>query len=625
MRTAQDLLSELNASDESPRIEAKRAREAGRSILETVIAFANEPGLGGGHLLLGVDWEVNDKGDTRYWTAGVPDPDKLQRDLATQCASTLNVALRPEMAVERVDGHTVVVVFVPEADVSQKPIYLAATGLPKGAYRRVGSTDQRCVDEDLWVLRGASQPAFGPDMAPIADARLDDLDSAAVAEYRRLRALANPQAEELGYENADLLEALSAVRRVGRELKPTLAGLVLFGKAMALRRLFPALRVDYVRVVGTQWVDDPEARFQSVDIRQPLMLALPKAEAAIVDDLPKGFRLPEGELQSQQAPLLPRKVIREALANAVMHRSYQDHSPVQIVRYSNRIEMLNPGFSLKDMGSLGTPGSRLRNPAIAAVLHEINWAETKGSGIRTMRRLAADAGLPLPEFASDRQKNEFKTTLFLHHLLTEEDHAWLKSLTSEALSADEAKALIYARETGAVDNTACRDFSGLDTLQASNVLRRLRDRGLLEKQGAGNRTYYVLNGRQPEKAALAPDLFAHEGGKLDTESGNLAPESGNLDSRSLPPLPPDLAAKLSSKGKRTSPESLRQLIVDLCQWHELRADELAFLLGKDRKYLRNHHLTEMVKAGRLVFLYPESPNHKWQAYKRAEQEGPGKE
>jgi ATP-dependent DNA helicase RecG len=40
------------------------------------------------------------------------------------------------------------------------------------------------------------------------------------------------------------------------------------------------------------------------------------------------------------------------------------------------------------------------------VLHEINWVETKGSGIRTMRRLAADAGLLSPEFASNRQKNE---------------------------------------------------------------------------------------------------------------------------------------------------------------------------------------------------------------------------
>lgn len=48
MRNAQDLLAELNASDESPRIEAKRAREIGKSVMATVIAFANEPGLGGG-------------------------------------------------------------------------------------------------------------------------------------------------------------------------------------------------------------------------------------------------------------------------------------------------------------------------------------------------------------------------------------------------------------------------------------------------------------------------------------------------------------------------------------------------------------------------------------------------
>jgi hypothetical protein len=39
MRTAQDLLTELNASDESPRIEAKRARELGKSIMEPVIAL----------------------------------------------------------------------------------------------------------------------------------------------------------------------------------------------------------------------------------------------------------------------------------------------------------------------------------------------------------------------------------------------------------------------------------------------------------------------------------------------------------------------------------------------------------------------------------------------------------
>ena len=73
----------------------------------------------------------------------------------------------------------------------------------------------------------------------------------------------------------------------------------------------------------------------------------------------------------------------------------------------------------------------------------------------------------------------------------------VQDLLSELSAADEslcikATALINTRETGVVDTTACRDFSGLDTLQASSLLRRLRDRGLLEKQGAGSRTYYTL-------------------------------------------------------------------------------------------------------------------------------------
>ena len=79
MRSAQDLLSELNASDESPRIEAKRAREIGKSIMETVIAFANEPGLSGGYLLLGVESKVDAKGDTQYWAAGVPEGELQSR------------------------------------------------------------------------------------------------------------------------------------------------------------------------------------------------------------------------------------------------------------------------------------------------------------------------------------------------------------------------------------------------------------------------------------------------------------------------------------------------------------------------------------------------------------------
>lgn len=53
MKSARELLDELNAADEHIRIEAKRSSEIGKSVMETVCAYANEPGLGGGYLLLG--------------------------------------------------------------------------------------------------------------------------------------------------------------------------------------------------------------------------------------------------------------------------------------------------------------------------------------------------------------------------------------------------------------------------------------------------------------------------------------------------------------------------------------------------------------------------------------------
>jgi ATP-dependent DNA helicase RecG len=381
---------------------------------------------------------------------------------------------------------------------------------------------------------------------------------------------------------------------------PRLAGILLFGKPMALRRMLPMVKIDYIRVPGIEWMEDPHERFQSIEIRKPLLLALPLAEASIIDELPKGFHLPEGELHSVQEPIVPRKVIREALANAVMHRSYTQHSPIQIIRYSNRIEIRNVGHSLKPVAELGIPGSRLRNPTLAAVLHDLNLAEAKGTGIRSMRRLAAEAGLTLPEFYSSRESDEFRVTLFLHNLLTEDDHAWLRSLSGEPLDADETKVLIYARATGAVDNTACRDFSGLDTLTASRVLRRLRDKGLLEKHGGGSHTYYEL------ASPTIPTLLA-----IPTSSSAPAGEACNPKHATLPP---ELATLLATLQGRVSTEALRGAIVRLCAWQALGVDQLASFLNKDRHYLRNKHLIPMVREGQLRFRYPESAKHPHQAY-----------
>ena len=79
-------------------------------------------------------------------------------------------------------------------------------------------------------------------------------------------------------------------------------------------------------------------------------------------------------------------------------------------------------------------------------------------------------------------------------------------------------------------------------------------------------------------------------------------------------MPVNLAIFLINPSKRMETVDLRGLILDLCAWQAFRADDLATLWQRAKKHLGNKHLTPMVQAGDLSFFYPESPNHKWQAY-----------
>src|SRR5690606_29547719 len=105
-----------------------------------------------------------------------------------------------------------------------------------------------------------------------------------------------------------------------------------------------------IRVPGTDWVEDPDNRFRTVDMRGPLISLVYRLVEAVHADLPKGFMLEEGELQADSTGL-PVRALREAIVNALMHRSYRVNSPIQVIRYNNRIEIRNPGYSLKSEDS----------------------------------------------------------------------------------------------------------------------------------------------------------------------------------------------------------------------------------------------------------------------------------
>lgn len=635
MRTAAELVDELNAVDESTTIEAKAGSEVGRSILETVSAFANEPGLGGGHLLLGVRRSDRRLFDAGYEASGVADPEKISVDLASQCASMLSKAVRPEIRVEKVGTASVVVAFIPEASPTDKPIFITSLGLPRGAFRRIGPADHACTEDDLIVLYEAHR-AETYDATVITDGTLADIDAKAIDEYRRLRAKVNPNAEELSWSDDDLLRAFGCVREEGGAVRPTAAGVLLFGTPMALRRCFPMVRVDYIRVPGREWVKNPDHRFDTVEIRAPLISAIRRATNAILDDLPKSFSLPSGELQSTDQPILPVRVIREAVVNAVMHRSYRiQGAPTQIIRYANRLEIRNPGHSLKSIDHLGQPGSDTRNPKIAALLHEVNIAETKGSGIRVMRELMQESNLLPPTMESTRHPDQFVATFLFHHFLGPDDLAWLGNLTAEQLTDEESRALVFVREVGAIDNATYREINKTETLDASGHLRRLRDLKLLEKKGSGSRTYYVpgeafvlgprtgSGGQAAESREAAAQSREPEG-----QSREAGPESREPEAQSREPaphlttqdLPEDLKIAVAELSKRPSKDAIRGVIRSLCKWRPLTSFQLATLLQRRQDPLTRDHLRPMIDDGSLRYTIPEMANHPHQAYAAREED-----
>lgn len=97
--SVQDLYQQLLALDEHERLDAKRAREIDKSIMETVCAYANVPGLGGGFLLSGL--ASPDDIHTEYWLSGIDNPDKILNDFQSKCRQQFNHAITIQAKQER--------------------------------------------------------------------------------------------------------------------------------------------------------------------------------------------------------------------------------------------------------------------------------------------------------------------------------------------------------------------------------------------------------------------------------------------------------------------------------------------------------------------------------------------
>src|ERR1035438_2876424 len=105
---------------------------------------------------------------------------------------------------------------------------------------------------------------------------------------------------------------------------------------------------------------------------------------------------------------IPEIVLREALANALVHRDYESKvlqdQPTRIDVYPDKVEITSYGLLLKEVPIelLNSPNQSLRpfrrNPVIAGIFQRMTLAELNASGVQRMRRVMTSGGLALPLF-----------------------------------------------------------------------------------------------------------------------------------------------------------------------------------------------------------------------------------
>jgi ATP-dependent DNA helicase RecG len=123
-----------------------------------------------------------------------------------------------------------------------------------------------------------------------------------------------------------------------------------------------------------------------------------------IPDFRESYEFPEG-LFRHQIPVYDRRVIRELLVNAIVHRPYTQQGDIYLNLHPNKLQIVNPG--LLPLGV--TPRNILhqsvrRNNELARVFHDLNLMEREGSGYDLLYEVLTSQGrsLPVVREGSDR-------------------------------------------------------------------------------------------------------------------------------------------------------------------------------------------------------------------------------
>ncbi len=433
---------------ESSVLEFKRG-DSPKPIAEAVTAFSN---TNGGVVLVGVD----DDGSVRGVNAG----EQKIAQLYSGIHSALHDHIRLEIHVLAVGDRDLLVV-----DVPRRSDGVTQMGDGRVLVRR-GASNRVLMGDDLLsfaVSRTRAGIESAATEAKPADADGDLLEQLRVAWDWRVD------------EVEDRLVENHFASRDGGDVRLTVAGaLFLLAEPQA--------------VLGKTYVEILRFRDQSgeFDQRLEVMGDLPTQIQATVSVLMGmvGFDTAFVGLRRRDLPRLPEPVVREALANAVAHRSYRTTgAPVRVEVHAGHVDVISPGGFPDPVTPENIRGQSVaRNRSVIGTLRRMELAEDVGRGVDRMQDAMEANLLPPPEFVE--VADTVRVRLAMESAATPDERAWVLELSrTHELEPGDTRLLVEASRRGVVANSDVRNLLGVDEQEARRICERLKAAELLEQNG----------------------------------------------------------------------------------------------------------------------------------------------
>ena len=477
--------SKIEQYRENNRIEAKKALGGlPRSVWETYSAFANTYG---GIILLGVE-ELADKS---FCTVDLPAPEKLIKEfwdiVNNPNKTSVNVLSSKDVFVQEVDGDHIVVINVPRAERSYKPVYV--DGNPLNTYRRNGEGDYRCTREEYQAMvRDASVKT--QDMLVLDEMDVDVFNQESVRSYRQRMRLSRPGHVWEALEDEDFLLKLGAVG-IGSDGKkhPTSAGLLMFGNEYEIVREFNAYFLDYQEQydADTRWTD--RIISSSGDWSGNVYDFYFRVYNKLIQDIKVPFKM-EGGVRVDDTAV--HQALREALANCLVNADYYGRQGLVIIKKRDAITMANPGGFRIEIDAAKSGGvSDPRNGTMLKMFNLIDIGERAGSGIPNIFRVWRERGWAAPEITEQLEPE--RTILTLLFSKSDDKKATIKSDDKKATikSVRQKEEIItYLTDHVSAKSSDIAELLGVKSTRAKKLLSELIAEEIVVAEGGNrNRTY----------------------------------------------------------------------------------------------------------------------------------------